>query len=77
MHPETHLFLHGVRAAELRAEAEGCPPADAPRRPGPLRTRVGWTLVEVGLRLAVARGAAVGAAGVGGSTGVGAAAAVS
>lgn len=62
MHPETHLMLHGVRAAELRAEARGCRPVDVPRRPGPLRTRIGWTLVEVGLRLAAARGTAVGAA---------------
>ncbi|NEA85212.1 hypothetical protein G3I38_26180 [Streptomyces sp. SID7958] len=62
MHPETHLILHGVRAAELRAEAGSCRPAGAPRRPGPLRTRVGWTLVEVGLRLAAVRGTAAVAA---------------
>ncbi|NEC31248.1 hypothetical protein G3I20_32770 [Streptomyces sp. SID8111] len=64
MHPETHLILHGVRAAELRAEAGSCCPAGGPvpRRPGPLRTRVGWTLVEVGLRLAAVRGTAAVAA---------------
>ncbi|MBM7086998.1 hypothetical protein G3I31_16645 [Streptomyces sp. SID9913] len=62
MHPETHLILHGVRAAELRAEASGCRPVDVPRRPGPLRTRIGWTLVEVGLRLAAVRGTAAVAA---------------
>ncbi|MET9394796.1 hypothetical protein ABZY20_31050 [Streptomyces sp. NPDC006624] len=47
MHPDIHLALHHARAAELRAEAA---PRPAPR-PG-LRTRLGWTLVEVGLRLA-------------------------
>ncbi|MFG2577005.1 hypothetical protein [Streptomyces sp. NPDC048481] len=60
MHPETHLALHHVRAAALRAEADThrlaatatC--ADAPRTPGAVRTRLGWTLVEVGLRLAAA-----------------------
>src|SRR5690606_12087907 len=62
MHPETHLILHGVRAAELRTEAGSCRPAGVPRRPGPLRTRVGWTLVEVGLRLAAVRGTAAVAA---------------
>jgi hypothetical protein len=53
MHPDTHLTLHHARAAELRAEA-GPRPA---RRPD-LRTRLGWTLVEVGLRLAARPGAA-------------------
>lgn len=43
MHPDIHLTLHHARAAELRAEA-GPRPA---RRPD-LRTRLGWTLVEVG-----------------------------
>ncbi|CAL9541740.1 hypothetical protein [Streptomyces sp. enrichment culture] len=62
MHPDIHLVLHGMRAAELRAEAGGRRPPDVPRRPGPLRTRVGWTLVEVGLRLATVRGTAAPAA---------------
>ncbi|MGI5455246.1 hypothetical protein ACQEWB_19105 [Streptomyces sp. CA-249302] len=55
MHPETHLALHHARAAELRAEAEAHNLAAAihPRRD--LRTRVGWTLVELGLRLATPR----------------------
>lgn len=46
MHPYLHLRLHELRAAELSDRA--------PRRPAPrraLRARVGWTLVEVGLRL--------------------------
>ncbi|GGK53832.1 hypothetical protein [Streptomyces flaveus] len=54
MHPETHLALHHARAAELRAEADSYRLAVAARRPRDLRTRLGWTLVEVGLRLATA-----------------------
>ncbi|MET8247238.1 hypothetical protein ABZV31_24135 [Streptomyces sp. NPDC005202] len=52
MHPETHLALHHARAAELRAEADAHRLAAAARRPRDLRVRLGWTLVEVGLRLA-------------------------
>lgn len=62
MHPETHLALHHVRAAELRAEADAHRLLAAGRvRPEPrdLRTRLGWTLVEVGLRLASAPRTAV------------------
>ncbi|MDT0392402.1 hypothetical protein AB0N88_01040 [Streptomyces sp. NPDC093516] len=47
MHPDIHLALHHARAADLRAEA-GLRPA----RRSDLRTRLGWTLVEVGLKLA-------------------------
>ncbi|MFD1658280.1 hypothetical protein ACFSL4_08650 [Streptomyces caeni] len=54
MHPETHLALHHVRAAELRAEADACRLAAAARHSRDLRTRLGWTLVELGLRLAAA-----------------------
>ena len=54
MHPETHLALHHTRAAELSAEADAYRLADAARRPRDLRVRLGWTLVEVGLRLAAA-----------------------
>jgi hypothetical protein len=53
-HPDTHLALHHQRAAELRARAEAHRLAATARRPGELRTRLGWTLVEVGLRLAAA-----------------------
>ncbi|WP_329367851.1 hypothetical protein [Streptomyces sp. NBC_01483] len=53
-HPDTHLALHHQRAAELRAQAETHRLATSARRPGELRTRLGWTLVEVGLRLAAA-----------------------
>ncbi|WP_210579974.1 hypothetical protein [Streptomyces sp. GESEQ-4] len=56
MHPEIHIALHHARAAELRAEAAAHRLAGATAKPGrPLRTRVGWTLVEVGLRLATPR----------------------
>ncbi|MFF9483720.1 hypothetical protein [Streptomyces sp. NPDC014676] len=54
MHPETHLVLHRAHAAELRAETDAyrlAAPAERPRR---LRTRLGWTLVDIGLRLAAA-----------------------
>ncbi|MBK3530853.1 hypothetical protein JHN61_23775 [Streptomyces sp. MBT67] len=46
MHADVHHLLHTVTSAELRSRAvEFRLP-----RVG-LRTRVGWTLVEVGLRL--------------------------
>ncbi|MFD3730022.1 hypothetical protein [Streptomyces sp. NPDC058632] len=54
---ETRLALHRIRAAELRTEADEHRLAAAARhsrRPRHLRTRLGWTLVEVGLRLAAA-----------------------
>ncbi|GGT48552.1 hypothetical protein [Streptomyces coeruleorubidus] len=56
MHPDIHLTLHHARAAELRAEV-GVPRPTARNRHG-LRTRLGWTLVEVGLRLATRPGTA-------------------
>ncbi|MDH6518737.1 hypothetical protein M2164_005219 [Streptomyces sp. SAI-208] len=55
MHPETHLALHHLRAADLRAEADAHRLAAEARRPYAMRTRLGWTLVEVGLRLAAPR----------------------
>ncbi|MFB7594945.1 hypothetical protein [Streptomyces sp. NPDC056160] len=62
MHPETHLVLHHARAAELHAEAAADHLADdvrqRRRQPRGLRGRLGWTLVEVGLRLATAAPAA-------------------
>ncbi|WP_037862503.1 hypothetical protein [Streptomyces sp. NRRL S-340] len=64
MHPETHLVLHHALAAELHAEAAADRLADGVRRqrrrrgPRDLRGRLGWTLVEVGLRLATASPAA-------------------
>ncbi|MFF5983650.1 hypothetical protein ACFY78_32900 [Streptomyces olindensis] len=55
MHPDIHLALHHARAAELRDEAHR-PLTRAPK--DALRTRLGWTLVEVGLRLATRPGTA-------------------
>ncbi|MFF1272930.1 hypothetical protein ACFVZC_05905 [Streptomyces marokkonensis] len=52
MHPETRLALHHVRAADLRAEADAYRLAAAAGRPRRLRTRLGRTLVDLGLRLA-------------------------
>ena len=55
MNPEPYLAHHHLRAADLRAEADAHRLALAAKRPQrDLRTRVGWTLVEVGLRLASA-----------------------
>ncbi|WTB90904.1 hypothetical protein OIE99_23005 [Streptomyces cellulosae] len=51
MHPTSFLDLHRVRAAELRAEADAYRLAVAAAPPRGLRTRLGWTLVGVGLRL--------------------------
>ena len=42
-------------AAECRRRGHGPPPRPAP--PGSLRVRLGWRLVEVGLRLALPAGA--------------------
>ena len=55
MHSETHLALHHLRAADLRAEADAHRLAARAERPYAIRTRLGWTLVEVGLRLASPR----------------------
>lgn len=50
--PETHLALHRLRAADLHAQAEAHCLAATARPPRDMRARLGWTLVEVGLRLA-------------------------
>ncbi|MER6284311.1 hypothetical protein [Streptomyces sviceus] len=55
MHPETHLTRHHFRAADLRAEADAHRLTAQAKRPYAIRTRLGWTLVEVGLRLASPR----------------------
>ncbi|MEU6007771.1 MULTISPECIES: hypothetical protein [unclassified Streptomyces] len=55
MHAETHLVLHRTRATEFRAEADAYRLAARTDGPGALRTRLGWTLVELGLRLAAPR----------------------
>lgn len=55
MHPETHLALHHARAADLHAAARTHALAVQARPARDLRTRVGWTLMEMGLRLATAK----------------------
>ncbi|MEU0188984.1 hypothetical protein ABZ250_03790 [Streptomyces afghaniensis] len=60
MHPDIHLALHHARATELRAEAGALGPVKARSAPS-LRIRLGWTLVEVGLRLATRPGTAAAA----------------
>lgn len=45
MHPDIHLLLHHNRATELQRAAPL-----RKRRPR-LRTQLGWTLVEFGLRM--------------------------
>lgn len=53
MPSEPYLAPHDLHAADLRAEADAHRLATMAKRPTPdLRTRVGWTLVEIGLRLA-------------------------
>ncbi|MBT2395606.1 hypothetical protein J7E89_06405 [Streptomyces sp. ISL-100] len=55
MHPDTHLRLHHQRATELHAQATEYARAlrpDSRRALRALRTRLGWTMVELGLRLA-------------------------
>lgn len=52
MNPDSYHYLARLRGAELRAEAAEFRLARAPRpaRPG-ARTRLGWSLVELGLRV--------------------------
>ncbi|MET9966780.1 hypothetical protein ABZZ80_12915 [Streptomyces sp. NPDC006356] len=54
-HPETHLALHHARAADLHAAARMHALAVQARPARDLRTRVGWTLMEMGLRLATTK----------------------
>jgi len=54
MHTDTHLQLHHTRAAELRTQAAAHRLATEARQPRDLRVRVGWTLIEVGQRIAAA-----------------------
>jgi hypothetical protein len=57
--PETHLALHRLRTADLHAQAAAHRMATEAKPPRALRTRVGWTLVELGLRLAATPRAAL------------------
>ncbi|WNE96873.1 hypothetical protein PS467_16820 [Streptomyces luomodiensis] len=56
---DIYLWLHRIRAERLRDEVRAAGRAPRPRsrpaRARVLRTRLGWTLVEVGLRLATPR----------------------
>ncbi|NUP39558.1 MAG: hypothetical protein HOY76_21730, partial [Streptomyces sp.] len=55
---DIHLRLHRIRAERLRREALRARARHRPRRSPPprrQRSRLGWTLVEVGLRLATPR----------------------
>lgn len=45
---DVHLQLHSIRATALQAEATGHRPRPQARL---LRLRLGWLLVELGLRL--------------------------
>jgi hypothetical protein len=45
MHADIHLYLHELRGDELRTAAARRLPRE------PLRAQVGWTLVQLGLRL--------------------------
>ncbi|MFE3824190.1 hypothetical protein [Streptomyces sp. NPDC059092] len=52
MHADIHLTLHALRATELHREAAEFRETAGHRRPRTdLRTRLGWSLVELGLRL--------------------------
>jgi hypothetical protein len=52
MHPWTMNQLAIQRRSELRAAARGRPHVIPPGPRKPVRHRAGWTLVEIGLRLA-------------------------
>jgi hypothetical protein len=50
MHSDTHLLLHRLRSAELQLRATESGRTPAASRTG-LRTRLGWALVDLGLRV--------------------------
>lgn len=54
-HPEIRRALVHARTADLRAQADEHRLAAELSRPYDLRTRLGWALVEMGLRLATPR----------------------
>nr|WP_078965826.1 hypothetical protein [Streptomyces aureocirculatus] len=59
MHPDVHLYLHRTRAAELTRAATVRPEPRAP-----IRSQLGWTMVELGLRLVSSSGPARPSAGL-------------
>ncbi|GAA2441473.1 hypothetical protein GCM10010433_48170 [Streptomyces pulveraceus] len=50
MHSDTHLLLHRLRSAELREHTAEFGLTPTASRTG-LRTRLGWALVSLGLRV--------------------------
>ncbi|MEU6376973.1 hypothetical protein [Streptomyces sp. NPDC046909] len=54
MHFDIHRHLAEQHAADLRTQAEAHRLATEAKPARELRTRLGWTLVELGLRLAAA-----------------------
>ena len=56
------VAVHGLEQVverhqrELRAQYRQCQPTPRRRRPGSRRQRLGWALVEVGLKLALPAG---------------------
>lgn len=50
--PRTQLALSHLRISDLQAEAAAHRLAAQAKPARELRTRIGWTLVEIGLRLA-------------------------
>ncbi|MEI7034967.1 hypothetical protein [Streptomyces pratensis] len=55
MHADIHHVLHSARSAELRRAAALPLPRTGLRARTDLRTRIGWALVEAGLRLVRSR----------------------
>ncbi|MFE5481982.1 hypothetical protein [Streptomyces sp. NPDC056527] len=53
MHADIHLQLHHLDAAELHRSTELHRAATDSVSLAPVRARIGWTLVALGLRLAV------------------------
>nr|WTB31557.1 hypothetical protein OG781_20540 [Streptomyces sp. NBC_00830] len=52
MHPEMYLTMHRLRSAEMQQYADEFRMAQSLRAPRKdLRTQLGWTLVELGLRV--------------------------
>ncbi|XIE78714.1 hypothetical protein AB6O49_12595 [Streptomyces sp. SBR177] len=57
MHADIHLTLHHLAAAERERSAALAAPAARTTAPAaPVRVRLGWQIVEFGLRLALPEG---------------------
>ncbi|MFI8768475.1 hypothetical protein ACIGN6_26715 [Streptomyces sp. NPDC053792] len=52
MHADIHLQLHALTAEELRHQAAAVRPHSPATPAVPVRIRLGWRLVEFGLKLA-------------------------